>query len=195
MVAIFAGLGYAARGAARTEETLLWDDGSAESHISYSSRGMAVWFQAPGWARYVTRVQIYVGDDGDPSTSAPFDMSVRHATGTWPYQPGDAAWQVASGDDYQEVSWVEFAVDPPLDIESDVQFPERVFFVMVNWVEFGAPAVGWDTDPPHHDTTMIWFEGTWGPLNGVDGMIRAVVSDADTAVEGSSWAAIKALYR
>ena len=195
VVAIFTGHSHAWHGGARTEEVLLWDDGSAEDYISYSSYGMAVWFQAPGWARYVTRVRIYIGDDGEPSESPSFEMSVRRAVGAWPHQPGDEAWQIFSGDDYQESTWLEFAVEPPVNIESDVDFPEGVFFIMVNWLEIGAPAVGWDTDAPHHDTTMIWFEGTWVSLNGVDGMIRAVVSDTDTSVEGSSWGAIKALYR
>jgi len=175
----------------RIEELLFWDDGSAEEFLTYSSYGLAVFFQAPPWARSVLSVQVYLGNTGG---SAAFEASILGVTDGEPLQPGPVAGVVGSGDSYPEDAWLQLDFDPPVSIEDASDFPDRKFFAKVSWFALGSPSVGWDTDEPHHNSTLIRFEGTWVPLNGVDGMIRALVSDEQTPVDATSWGRVKALF-
>jgi len=176
---------------ARIEEVLSWDDGSAEQFMSYSTHGLVVAFQAPPWARSVVSVQVYLGSSGDP---AAFEVSIHGVEAGEPPQPGQVAGVVTSGDWYPENAWLELGFAPLVSIEDEADFPNGEFYAKVRWLELGSPAVGWDTDSPHHDSTLIRPDETWIPLNGVDGMIRVVVSDEQTPVEMSSWGRVKALY-
>jgi len=190
-VVVLLGLTRAGPASGRIEEVLFWDDGGAEDFMSYSTHGLVVWFQAPEWARSVVSVRVYLGSSGDP---APFEVSILGVEAGDPPQPGYVAGVVSSGGSYPENAWLELEFAPLVSIEDEVDFPDRKFYAKVRWFELGSPAVGWDTDVPHHDSTLVNFEGTWVPLNGVDGMIRAVVSDEQTPVDASSWGRVKALY-
>ena len=90
--------------AGRIEELLFWDDGSAEEFLTYSSYGLAVFFQAPPWARSVLSVQVYLGNTG---ASAAFEASILGVTDGEPLQPGPVAGVVGSGDSYPEDAWLE----------------------------------------------------------------------------------------
>ena len=177
----------------RIEQELLWDDGEPDGVMIWSYYGIAVRFQGPPWARYVTHLRVYVGNDGVPG-AAPFDIMLHRADGPWPYQLGDVAFQFGTGDAYEEDAWVDLELAPPVDLSDDAAFPDRVFFVRVSWTGSRGPAVGLDMDPPHDLATLSYEDEGWEPLEDTDGMVRAVVADTLTAVGASTWGGIKVRY-
>ena len=181
--------------AARTEEVLSYDDGTAENYTLYSTHGMVVRFQAPPWARSVVSAQVYIGDPGRASRSAEFEVSIHGLDPGDPTQPGSAAGTASSGDAYPGYSWVGVAFDPTVSLDDDEVFLDNRFFGKVAWLTFGAPAVGWDTSAPGANSSLGYIEGAWSVLWGVNVMLRAVVSDQPTPVEFTTWGRLKALFR
>ncbi len=178
-----------------TEAILQWDDGECDVGLGSSgAAALAVWFQAPAWANSVTGVHVFVADDGLPTTW-PFVARMWEPAGDWPYTPGSQTGQsLDSGDSYQEDAWVELRFAEPVSIEDPAEFPDRVFFVGVEWLS-AHPLFGLDWDDPFVGASWLFDWTDWEPFMVGDVMIRAVVSDTTvTAVLDHSWGRIKASY-
>ena len=201
---LFAALSLAAvasAGASRTEAVLSWDDGVWDS-INHQVTGrpeqqIAVMFQAPEWACWVTEIHYYIGDDlmSDPQES--FLAYVWEPAEGTPTIPGEAAnVGVDSGTGYPRDAWLEIPLPEAVNIADASVFPDRVFFVGLEWVTRFEPYLAEDhSDPIDH---MSWFFNwaVWVLREDADTMIRAVVTDTwMSPVEDETWSSIKALYR
>ena len=178
-----------------TEAVLQWDDGECDVGLgSGGAAGLAVWFQAPAWANSVTGVHVFVADDGQ-DTTWPFIARMWEPAGDGPYTPGAQIGQpLNSGDSYDEGSWVDLRFAEPVSIENPAEFPDRVFFVGVEWL-FAHPLFGLDWDDPFVGASWLFDWSEWEPFMVGDVMIRAVVSDTTvTAVMDRSWGRVKASY-
>jgi len=69
--------------------------------------------------------------------------------------------------------------DPPEITQGD-------FWVVINWLEAtpGSPGIGGDSDPPIDNRSMYYLTSSgWTPINGIDIMVTAYVSDQPVGVE------------
>jgi len=189
---------------ARTDTVLSWDDGDCGSIYNEVSgqNGMmlAVRFQAPPWADFITEIRYYIRDDhvenpeypGEPTTQ-PFAVRVwKPNPDVLPGEYGNE-FQI-SGSLYPEEAWLELPLANPVDISDNGEYPDRVFFVGLEWGHSWNPVIGIDTDLPIDFSSFRWNWSYWEILMS-DAMIRAVVSDGTSPVEVSTWTTIKAMFR
>ena len=187
--------------ASRTEAVLSWDDGVWDdiNHSITGRQGMkiAVMFQAPEWACWVTEIHYYIGDDllSDPTES--FLAYVWEPAGGTPTLPGEPANAgVDSGAGYPKDAWLEVPLPVAVNITDAAAFPDRVFFVGLEWVHRMDPYIAEDHSDPID--LMSWFFNwaVWELREYSDTMIRAVVTDTwSSPVENRTWCQIKALFR
>ena len=185
----------------RTEAVLSWDDGVLDSPYhtvtGHPGQAIAVGFQAPEWACWLTGIHYYIADDFSPAPTESFMAYVwKPAPGT-PTLPGEFAIAgVTSGDGYPENAWLEVSLPVAVDLTDASAFPDRVFFVGLEWVNRLQPLLGEDhSDPVDH---MSWrFDWVvWELREDGDTMIRAVVSDSWVSpVDPETWSRVKALFR
>ncbi len=177
---------------ARTEEVLSWDDGEPDAYCGTPDVAKAsVWFQAPEWATSVAAVHVWFGGEWAPICT----VWLYRASGEWPYEPGPPASDgfvlgVASGG-----NWTVIPFPAPVDITDAGLFPDRVFFVGIEFETQSAEALGVDTDEPVDLKSMVFNWSVWELYEAGDIMIRAVVSDSTgSAVDVLSWGVLKHTY-
>ncbi len=177
----------------RTEEVLSWDDGGPDAYCGPPDVAKAaVWFQAPEWATSVVAVHVWFGGELSPHCT----VWVRRASGDWPHELGPpasdgfAVGPAAGGD------WTVIPLPDPVDITDAGHFPDRVFFVSIDFEESqAADALGVDTDDPVDLKSLVFNWSVWELYEAGDIMIRAVVSDSTgSAVEVLSWGVLKHTY-
>ncbi|MBD3366818.1 MAG: hypothetical protein GF405_01435 [Candidatus Eisenbacteria bacterium] len=171
---------------ARRDTVLAWDDGSPGSMSHYISADAgekaAVLFQAPAWADYVTRIRYFIMNDheGGPieSTVLPFRCSVWAST-EYPYLPQEPAVATLTAEEgFCEDCWNEVKFEPPVYVGDDTQFPDRVFFVGLEWLSDGNPLIGYDVDAPIDFRSYLAAPPPWQVQTTRDIMIRAIVDDS-----------------
>jgi hypothetical protein len=191
------------------ETVLYWDDGDYDyvSNVITGEPGdrVAVMFQAPQWANYVTHVQYFVANDNvmhpvNPMwwTTKPFLVTLWAPSADGDPHPGELAMEQTETDSmYAEDSWFEFELSVPLSISDAVEFPNRTFFAGLQWLHHHNPLVTFDQSNPQE--LMGWVAETdeWLRFQQGDVMIRAVVSDSleSSSVEASTWGRVKSAYR
>jgi len=200
-------VGSPAQGA-RSEETLSWDDGDYDyigNHITGQvGMGLAVMFEAPQWANWITEIHYFIMDDfienpDDPSqpTTSPFSVCVWAPTGAGMVFPGEQVNEYLTTEaHYPEDAWLQFVLPEAVYVGDAVQFPDRVFFVGLEFLSRNNPGIAFDsTDPVDAQSRRFnWVE--WELVECGDIMIRAVVSDSwGSPVERGSWGVIKGMFR
>jgi len=186
--------------ASRTEVVLSWDDGvmDSEDHTITGSPGqrIAVMFQAPEWATWVTEIHYFIWDRSWSDDTDPVLAYVWEPDGEAPVLPGEPAnVGVVSEDDYPEGTWLEVVFPEAVDITDPEQFPDRVFFAGMEWLYRLNPYVGEDHSAPIDHMSWRFNWAVWELRENRDTMIRAVVSDTITsAVLEASWARVKAEF-
>jgi len=179
-----AAAGGAARAfeSARRETTLMWCGEIPETGVT-SQIGMklAVGFQAPPWAERLLAVEYYVMDDGivnpeDPElpTTMPFLAAV------WAYGDEHPAasvceWIPFAAYAYPEDAWSRADVPQTIDLTNGTWFPDRRFFVGLDWLHRNNPIIGIDATAPIDLYSMQWNWSEWETIDVGDAMIRAVV--------------------
>ena len=185
--------------ASRRDTVLAWDDGNYGSIYDgvtgQLGMDLAVMFQAPPWANYITEIHYFIMTDGNPTADPePFLARVwQPDPDMLPGLPGNAGQ--FSGLAYPEDAWLELTLTEPVDIRDPAGYPDRIFFVGLIWQHMYNPVIGIDTDPPidYHSYRWNWYE--WELLVEADAMVRAVVAESTTPVEPASWTMIKSLWR
>ena len=193
-------------GAPRSEIELSWDDGSAEGEMTGRvGRRLAVGFFAPETALSLSAMRIYIMDDGivnpvDPElpTTEPFVAWVWTAGSNG--EPGlpanDGYMPFAAAYQYPEDAWVDVVFPEPIDLSNEEQFPNRKFYVGLEWECRWNPVVGLDLNGPFSGETWFWDWTGWTLVDTADAMIRAVVRDSsEVPVEARSWGQVKSEYR
>lgn len=180
----------------RTELELTWDDGVCSPHDCYGSPWtLAVMFQAPEWARYLTAIRFYMAEPHNPTETQAFYLYVWEPAAGSPTVPGEYAFPgfyIFGG--YETNAWLE--VPMSLVIDDPEQFPDRVFFVGLTIMTRFSPCIGLDRSDPVNQMSWQSYGSDWTTLADYDLMIRAVVADSlSTPVEGQTWSVVKALYR
>jgi hypothetical protein len=103
---------------------------------------------------------------------------------------------VNSGELYPEEEWLHVVLPDPVNISDPAQFPDRTFFVGLEWLWTLNPYIGEDHSDPldYRSWRYNWYE--WELRVYADTMIRAVVTDAlGNPVEAVNWSGVKALFR
>ncbi len=191
--------------ASRTEAVLSWDNGPPPEHLvaGFAGGKLAVRFQAPEWAEWVTEIRFYIGNDQvdnatnpELPTTEPFLAYVWKPTSETPALPDQPANEgVNSGELYPEDAWLHIVLPEPVNISDPGEFPDRVFFVGLEWLHRLNPFVGVDIGQPHDYMSYSFVLFEW-ELRVDDAMVRAVVCDTlATPVENGSWSNVKARYR
>ncbi|MBD3367157.1 MAG: hypothetical protein GF405_03140 [Candidatus Eisenbacteria bacterium] len=161
-------------------------------------------FQAPEGFPWLGAIRCFICNDNwtDPdhpemTTTDPFIATV------WaPVQIDDDIFpahppvvEFHSGAHYWEDSWVRFDLPQAIDLRDPTIFPERTFFVGMQWLSIYNPVLGYDAEVIPGGRTCNTFSMDWQCGTESAAMIRAVVSDEDgTSVEIDSWGRIKAVY-
>ncbi len=181
---------------AGSRTVLSWDDGECDETFSapHNPDSVAVWFQAPEGARYVTGLWLFLVDSGPPGIG--LGVNVLRPSGSWPYSPGPGVWSwPAPVSTFNDTLWTYVGLPVPVAIWDSGDFPDRVFFVEVAWPDLPPAEIGVDTDEPIDHKSFTRYAYEWVGFARGDIMVRAVVSDTTTAVSESSWGRLKAGYR
>lgn len=175
--------------AAGKETAIAYDDGDYGSYdnqiTGQSGMMLAVKFQAPVWANYITGIQFHTMNDQqtnpqDPQapTTMPFLIWI------WRFNqdelPGIAANDgMSSGDPYSypEDTWVEWSLPNPINITNNSYFPDKQFFAGMEWQYRSNPIFGLDTDLPIDYRSYRWNWSSWELQTLADAMVRVIVSD------------------
>ena len=176
------------------EEELSHDDGTYTSweHTITLRPGhkIAVRFQAPTWANYVTKFIFYSANDqvdnpihpDDPSTM-PFEAWIWRVTvpdslpgpaGNDGYLPFTEPYM------YPEDEWVTITFPNAIDINDNTHYPDKKFFVGLEWQYRHSPHIYEDDTEPLAFKSFFWNWSEWELRDERDTMIRAVVSDVPT---------------
>ncbi len=156
---------------------------------------IAAGYQAPVWANYVIGIRYFIGNDGetDPQnpqtpTTKPFTAWVWRPNNDSTPQPGATANDgMNSGSQYPEMEWLELMLPNAVDISSNEQFPNKVFFVGLEWNNRNNPPVGLDATVGEVDFNswrLPWYP-PWELLETADLMIEAIVSDIPNVTESA----------
>jgi hypothetical protein len=173
------------------EEELSNDDGEYDAYDHWLTGRIgdmvAVKYQAPTWANYVTKFIFYSANDQidnpiDPQlpSTKPFTVHVWRSTvdGT----PGAQHEFFVPFTDfyaYPEDEWVEATFPEAVDITNNDSFPNKIFFIGVEWDYRSSPAIYEDHSAPidYSSFLKIYPTTTWELRLLADTMIHAVVSD------------------
>jgi len=155
----------------------------------------AVGYQAPVWANYVVGIRYFIGNDGETDPVNPQTPTTKAFT-AWVWrpnsdstpQPGSTANDgMNSGEHYPEMEWLQLNLPNPVDISNNEQFPNKVFFVGLEWENRNNPPIGKDATPGEVDYNswrLPWYP-PWELLETADVMIEAIVSDIPSSAEGA----------
>ena len=185
------------------EELLSHDDGvyNSQEHTVTGRPGqkIAVGFQAPTWANYVTKMIFYSANDNETNqenpeapTTQPFTAYVWRATAS-DEKPG------ATGNDgyvpyadyamYPEDEWIIVTFPNAINIMENSQYPDKKFFVGLQWEYRYSPHIYEDHSEPLDLRSFFWTWDAWELRLEADTMIRAVVSDVPS-LEGKGREAV-----
>ncbi len=169
------------------DTTLTWDDGSFGSinnqTTGQSGMKLATLFQAPTWANYVIGIHFFIMNDDVDNPNDPEAPSTKPFRAlVWrPNQdilPGvEANEGLNPGDLYPEEAWLELVIPNAVNISNDTHFPDKQFFVGMEWLHRSNPVIGLDDTYPIDFKTYRNNWSLWEPLESHDAMIRAIVSD------------------
>jgi hypothetical protein len=176
------------------EEELKHDDGHYDSFedsvTGNPGQKIAVRFQAPTWANYVTKIIYYIANDHhdnpinpDQPSTLPFTAYVWRVSlpDSLPGALGNDGF-VPFPDDYSypEDAWVTAELPNPVNITSNDQYPDRKFFVGLEWEYRLNPYIYEDAASPTNvlNYASYYYDYfNWVLRTSHDTMIRAVVSD------------------
>ena len=172
------------------EEELSQDDGVYNNHAHAIAlrpgEMVAVRYQAPTWANYVTKLIFYNANDyvdhpTDPqgATSKQFTAWIWHTTvpDSMPGVPGNEGYTPFSEPGmYPEDAWVEITFPNAIDITDNSHYPNKTFFIGIEWEFRENPRIYEDHSEPIALKSFYFDLIAWN-LRDVDTMIRAVVSD------------------
>ena len=187
--------------ASRTEATLSWDDGVMDQahHLVTGRPGqkLAVMFQAPEWANWVTEIHYYIADSAWTDPTEPLLACVWKPTGEAPILLGESASAgFVSEGGYPMDAWLEVVLPEAVDITDPIEFPDRVFFAGMEWLYSLNPVIGEDYTEPIDHMSWRFNWAVWELREQADTMIRAVVTDTWTSpVDAATWSRIKALFK
>ena len=197
--------GSAAGAEARRETVLMWDDGESWSREPFAGQvgeRVCVFFQAPPWARSVAGILLYVSNDEIAAVPPDLWTTESFYAYVWRVTPGEprpslpVCYGADSGSDYPEDELLEFRFPEPVSIEEYSAFPDKQFFVGLEWLFEGNPIVLAAAPGPPVLKTWEYTSGHWSICLDRNVMIRAIVTDAaGTPVEGTTWAGVKAMFR
>ncbi len=172
------------------EEELKHDDGVYNSHedavTGRPGHMIAVGFQAPTWANFVTKMIFYNANDNEtnqenpeaPSTY-PFTAFVWRTTGTMPGVPGNTGY-VPFPDYamYPEDEWITVKFPTAINITDNSHYPDKQFFVGLRWEYRHSPHIYEDhSEPIAYRSFFYDYSEVWEVRAQANTMIRAVVSD------------------
>jgi len=176
------------------------DDGQYDSylHTITGSPGqkVAVRYQAPTWANYVTRFIFYSANDQqdnpvDPQlpTTMPFTAWVwRCTTDSLPGSPGnDGYMPFPEPYGYPEDAWVTVTFPNAIDINDNSHYPNKTFFVGLEWEHRLSPYIYEDHASATNEIdfkSFRWNWSSWELRMEADTMICAVVSDVPSLGKG-----------
>lgn len=177
------------------EVQLSLDDGTYNSHdhTVQLRRGekLAVGYQAPTWARYVTKLIFYNANDQYTNPDNPTaDTSEPFAAWVWRSQlndtPGAAGINegflpFSEAGEYPENEWVEIKFPRAIDITDNAEYPDKKFYVGIEWLFRNNPRIYEDHSAPIAYTSWVWNAElqVWDRHEVVNPMIRVVVSDVE----------------
>jgi hypothetical protein len=173
------------------EEELSHDDGIYNSFDHWmtgrAGQKIAVRFQAPTWANYVTKIVYYIANDQRPNPSDPEAPSTEPFTAyVWrttipdslPGLPGNDGYVPFSEYAmYPEDEWVSITFPNAVNIMDNSHYPDKTFFVGMQWEHRDNPYIYEDYSDPITFKSFFWDYATWELRQHADTMIRAVVSD------------------
>jgi hypothetical protein len=185
------------------EQELSHDDGHYD-HASdtfaanFAGQRIAVRYQAPVWASYVTKVIFYNANDQQNHPTNPELPSTRPwYTYVWRVTLPDSLPGTAANDGqmdfnpddwgvYPEDAWVTITLDEAIDITDPAHFPDKKFYVGAQWYRRMYPVFYFDaasaTNPLDYKT-FFHNNYSWDPYSA-DIMIHAVVSDVPFTDKG-----------
>lgn len=185
------------------EQELSHDDGDYD-HASdtfaanFAGQRIAVRYQAPVWASYVTKVVFYNANDQQDHPTNPEQSSTRPwYTYVWRVTIPDSLPGAAANDGqmdfnpddwgvYPEDAWVTITLDEAINITDPAYFPDKKFYVGAEWYRRMYPVFYFDaasaTNPLDYKT-FFHNNYSWDPYNA-DIMIHAVVSDVPFTDKG-----------
>lgn len=183
--------------AAGKETVLTWDDGEPNFMQDYvtgeNGWKLAVAFQAPPWANYVTGAEFFIMNDNQtnpedpqaPSTE-PFRIFVwPPAQDGLPGPPANAGYvPCAAYGCYPEDQIVGWSLPNAVDITNHQHFPNRTFFIGMEWLARSNPRIGLDRDPPDDSASLLWDWESWRRLP-LDAIVHARVSDLQATEAGA----------
>ena len=205
LLAVLLLAGSAASIPARRESLLGWDDWESyvlEPFVGLEGERICVFYQAPPWARSVAGFLVFIGNDGvdavppDLWTTESFHAYVWGVAAGEPCPSEPACHGADSGSDYPEDEMLEVRFPEPVSIEDAAVFPDKQFFVGLEWLRDGSPVLL--AGAPALPVLKTWEYASWDWSLCLDRnvMMRAIVTDAaGTPVEGASWAGVKAMFR
>jgi len=175
--------------AAGKETVLTWDDGHP-NFIQNNTTGqngmqLAVYFQAPAWANYITGAEFYIMNDNQTNPNDPEAASTRPFRifvwrPTQDERPGIKAndGYTPCGDlgCYPEAQLVGWDFPNAIDITNHQQFPNKTFFLGMEWLHRNNPYIGLDPDEPIDSRSFRWNWTTWEMMT-LDAIVHARVSD------------------
>lgn len=153
----------------------------------------AVMFQAPVWANYVIGARFFIGNDGitDPEnpttpTTEAFTIYVWRPNSDSTPRPGVIANDgMNTGSQYPEMEWLQKILPNAQDISNNTYFPNKQFFVGIQWDYRNNPYIGVDATIGAVDYTSwrLYWNPPWEMLETADVMIEAIVSDIPNIAE------------
>jgi hypothetical protein len=179
--------------AAGKETVLSLDDGHPDFIQDYvtgqNGYELAVCFQAPPWANYITGAEFYIMNDnqtnpGDPQapSTEPFRIFVWRPTQD--ERPGvkenDGYTPCGTYGCYPEDQIVWWNLANAIDITNHEHFPNKTFFLGMEWLARSNPRIGLDRSEPIDSASFLWDWERWERLP-LDAIVHARVSDLQTA--------------
>jgi hypothetical protein len=180
--------------AAAGKDTLLsYDDGNPnfiQNNVTgQNGMQLAVYFQAPPWANYITGAQFYIMNDNQTNPNDPQAPSTRPFTiyvwrPTQDERPGvkanDGYTPCGELGCYPEAQLVDFPFPNAIEITNHQHFPNKTFFLGMEWRYRNNPYIGLDPDEPIDSRSFRWNWTTWEMMT-LDAIVHARVSDLQSA--------------
>lgn len=173
------------------ELELSHDDGVYNSHdhtvTGRPGQKIAVRFQAPTWANYVTKMIFYNANDNRPNpedpeapSTDPFTAYVWRTTlpDTLPGPPGNDGYvPFPNYGMYPEDEWITVTFPTAVNIMDNSEYPDKKFFVGLVWAYRNSPVIYEDHSAPIAFKSFFYNWDVWELRTLANTMIRAVVSD------------------
>ncbi len=171
------------------EEELKHDDGVYNSHdhavTGRPGQRIAVGFQAPTWANYVTKMIFYNANDNtvnpeDPEADStqPFTAWVWRSVSDMPGATGNDGYvPFPNYGVYPEDEWIIVTFPTAINITDNSHYPDKKFFVGLEWEYRNSPHIYEDHSDPIAYRSFFYNWDTWEIRSEANTMIRAVVSD------------------